>query len=464
MEGKRKIELPDSVSLDDVHSSKHIPKSNNDGSKNDKISIHNFRSYAPENKCIFELTSQLWPVSSVDARIGKIETGSYDKNGNKQYIKATDWLAKNRSVEQMTWIPGKPKIMKNQLVIKGEIVETIGTTCYNLYKPPIIELGDPNKAMLWLEHLHNIYPESAEHIIKWLAHRVQYPGEKINHALVLGGNQGIGKDTLLEPVSHAVGPWNMADVSPNQLMGRFNGFIQSVILRVSEARDLGDNDRYKLYEHMKTFTASPPMALRCDEKNKQEYEVPNLCGVIITTNHKISGIYIPADDRRHYVAWSEKNKDDFDENYWQKLWTWYKNGGINHVAAYLHSVDLTRFDPKSPPPKTDAFWEIVDSNRPPEDAELADALDKLENPPVVTINMIADKAEHEFKYWLLDRKNNRQIPHRLETAGYIKVPNETPKDRLWSINGKRSAIYAKKDLSKAERLEAAKNLIVDTPF
>ena len=38
--------------------------------------------------------------------------------------------------------------------------------------------------------------------------------EKINHALVLGGEQGIGKDTLLEPVKHAVGPWNFDEVSP----------------------------------------------------------------------------------------------------------------------------------------------------------------------------------------------------------------------------------------------------------
>jgi hypothetical protein len=43
---------------------------------------------------------------------------------------------------------------------------------------------------------------------------VQRPQEKINHALVLGGAQGIGKDTLLEPVKRAVGPWNFEGVSP----------------------------------------------------------------------------------------------------------------------------------------------------------------------------------------------------------------------------------------------------------
>jgi hypothetical protein len=60
----------------------------------------------------------------------------------------------------------------------------------------------------WLDHVHKVYPEEAEHIIQWLAHRVQRPQEKINHALVLIGHQGIGKDTLLEPVKTAVGPWN----------------------------------------------------------------------------------------------------------------------------------------------------------------------------------------------------------------------------------------------------------------
>ena len=49
------------------------------------------------------------------------------------------------------------------------------------------------------------------------------PEEKINHALVLGGKQGIGKDTLLEPVKRAVGAWNWEEVSPQAMLKRFNG-------------------------------------------------------------------------------------------------------------------------------------------------------------------------------------------------------------------------------------------------
>lgn len=192
---------------------------------------------------------------------------------------------------------------------------------------------------------------------------------------MLGGKPGIGKDTILEPVKQAIGPWNFADVSPKQVLGRFNGFLRSVILRVNEARDLGEFDRYAFRDHMKAYIAAPPDVVRVDEKNLREYYVFNLCGVVITSNHKADGIYLPADDRRHMVAWSNLTKDDFADNYWRDLYGWYINGGNEHVAAYLAGIDLSGFDSKAPPPKTQAFWEIANANRAPEDVELADVLD-----------------------------------------------------------------------------------------
>jgi hypothetical protein len=144
-----------------------------------------------------------------------------------------------------------------------------------------------------------------------------------------------------------------------QVLGRFNGFLKSVILRVNEARDLGEFDRYAFHDHMKAYIAAPPDVIHIDEKNIREYYVFNLCGVIITSNHKTDGIYLPADDRRHMVAWSNLTSDDFAADYWRKLYRWYANGGNQHVAAYLAGLDLSDFDPKAPPPKTQAFWEIA---------------------------------------------------------------------------------------------------------
>ena len=326
------------------------------------------------------------------------------------------------------------------------------------YRPPTIIQGNPHEAQQWIEHIHRVYGEDAQHIMRWLAHRVQRPQEKLNHALVLGGAQGIGKDTLLEPVKRAVGPWNFCEVSPHHMLGRFNGFVKSVILRINEARDLGDLDRFQFYDHMKGYTAAPPDVLRVDEKNLREYSVPNCLGVVITTNHKTDGIYLPADDRRHFVAWSDLTKEHFDASYWTKLWGWYHRGGYGHVAAFLASLDLASFDPKAPPPKTQAFWEIVDSSRAPEDAELADAIEALGSPAALTLVQIASHAVGDFGDWLRDRKNARRIPHRLEACSYVAVRNDGAKDGLWKVGGRRQVIYAKANLSSRDRIAAANDL------
>jgi len=243
------------------------------------------------------------------------------------------------------------------------------------------------------------------------------------------------------------------------MLGRFNGFVKSVILRINEARDLGELNRFQFYDHMKMYTAAPPDVLRVDEKFIREHSVVNCCGVIITTNHKADGIYLPADDRRHFVAWSNLSKEDFTEEYWNNLWVWYENGGISHVADYLSHIDLSEFDPKAPPPKTSAFWEIVDAGRAPEDGEVADVLDTLGNPDAVTISRITGYAAGEFLVWLTDRRNRRAIPHRMEQAGYTPVRSDTAKDGLWKIGGTRQVVYAKSCLADRDRIRAARKLV-----
>ncbi|MGY3590136.1 primase-helicase family protein [Bradyrhizobium sp. USDA 4350] len=313
------------------------------------------------------------------------------------------------------------------------------------------------EASPWIDHVRYVFGEDALHITSWLAHRVQFPYQKVNHALVLGGPQGIGKDTMLEPVKAAVGPWNFSEVSPQQMLGRFNGFVKSVVLRVSEARDLGDTDRYGFYEHMKTLTAAPPDVLRVDEKHMREHAVLNVCGVIITTNNKDS-MHLPSDDRRHFVAWSSRKKDDFTSDYWSRLYRWFASGGNEIVAHYLAHLDLSRFDAKAPPPKTQAFWEIVDSSRAPEDAEMADALDALCKPAAVTLGAVLVRATPDFSEWLRDRKNRRKIPHRFDECGYVPVRNPDATDGLWKIGNKRQVVYAQRELSRRDQIEAASKI------
>jgi hypothetical protein len=428
------------------------------------VTIDDFVAYMPTGVYIFTPCREIWIGKSVDVCLASMPV--LDRHGNPKRIKgkpvtirATRWLDQNRAVLQMTWAPGLPMLIKDQLVSHGGWIERKEVTCFNLYRPPLIKLGDATKAQPWIDHVYKVFnSDDAGHITKWLAHRVQRPQDKINHGLVLGGSQGIGKDTMLEPVKRAIGPWNFHDISPTHLLGQFNSFAKSVILRISEGRDLGEIDRFKFYDHTKTYTAAPPDVLRVNEKNLREYYVFNCLGLIISTNYKTDGIFLPPDDRRHYVAWSNLRKEDFSQDYWDNLWSYYADGGFEHVAAYLIEFDLSDFNSKAPPPKTAAFWDIVNVSQAPEDAELRDVIDAMKQPDALTPKQLTASATGATAERLTERKNRRALPHRLERCGYVSVRNPDAADGYWVIGGSRQPVYAKASLSQQEQLRAAKEL------
>jgi hypothetical protein len=457
-------EKPEDFAKEEFDEQEFKPNPPPPGSEKDfgGVRLEDFVAYMQSHDYVYLPAGDFWPAARVNARVHPVPV--INAKGKQKTISASAWLASNAAIEQMTWIPGLPQIIRDKLVSDGGWIDRPGVTVLNLYRPSQPLHGDPDKAEPWLDHINMIYPEEGAHIIKWLAHRVQRPQEKINHGLVLGGVPGIGKDTLLEPVKRAVGAWNFKEASPQQMLGRFNGYAKSVILRISEAKDMGEFDRFAFYDHMKMYLAAPPDTLRVDEKNLREHYVFNVTGPIMTTNHRTDGVYLPADDRRHFVAWSEVKQADFEAAYWNERWRWYETGGFGHIAAYLQTLDISDFDPKAPPRKTEAFWAIVNANRPAEDAEISDALDLLGRHAggprrrAVTLDMIITNAAEGLAEWLRDRKNRRAIPHRLERCGYLQVRNPDAEDGLFVVHGRRQAIYGRADLSARERLEAARDL------
>jgi hypothetical protein len=412
--------------------------------------VDDFYAYLPQHQYMFRPTRTLWPAASIDGRVARV--------AGALRVKTSKWLDQNKPVEQLTWAPGEPELILDKYVAGGGWEPHDGGKVYNLYHAPELPIGgDPAKAQRWVDHLSLLYPETCGDIIWWFAHRVQHPEIKINHALVLGGDPGIGKDTLLEPVRKAVGYWNTNTVQPPALLGRFNGFLKSVILVISEARDLGEFNRYQFYEHMKPYLAAPPETIEVDEKNVKAYQIPNLVGVVFTTNHKNS-LYLTADDRRHLCCWSSLKQDDFGQSFWTEFYVWYERGGFDHVAAYLRTYDLALYNPKAPPPKTQAFWDMVNSARPAEAAELTDLLEEMGWPEAVYPSQLATHASDELRVWMNDRKTRHLVGKRLDDCDYAPVSNPDTKDGLWKVGGKRQTIYARKQLGPTEQDTAARRV------
>jgi hypothetical protein len=244
------------------------------------VTLDDFRAYMPAHKYLFMPARELWPAASVNARITDWPTVT-TKTGEVKPIAPSAWLDRYQAVEQMTWCPGLLEVIADRLIADGGWIERPGCSTVNLYRPPRVARGNPKDVALWLEHIYRIYPDDVEQLIGWFAHRVQKPAEKINHAIVLGGAQGIGKDSLLEPLKHAVGPWNFAEILPEQLLARFNSFVRSVVLRINEGKGPGRDRPVRALRTPETLLRraarrpplrrkAPARALR-DERNRRHY-------------------------------------------------------------------------------------------------------------------------------------------------------------------------------------------------
>jgi hypothetical protein len=117
------------------------------------LSLADFYTHLPSHSYIFTPTREFWPASSVNVYLPPVPIP-----GSDEVLNPATWLDQNQAVEQMTWAPGLPMLIENRLVAKGGWIKRDGVTCFNLYIPPTIELGDPNDVEMWLTHIKTGIP------------------------------------------------------------------------------------------------------------------------------------------------------------------------------------------------------------------------------------------------------------------------------------------------------------------
>ena len=123
---------------------------------------------------------------------------------------------------------------------------------------------------------------------------------------------------------------------------------------------------------------------------------------------------------------------------------------------------------KAPPPKTNAWYEIVNANRPTGEFEMRDVLESLGNPDAVTIARIKLKAPEKLK-WLDDPKHSRYIAGRMQACGYVTVRNPDGKsDGRWFVNeagivARKTPVFAKETLPPKAQTEAIQALSAAKP-
>jgi hypothetical protein len=215
----------------------------------------------------------------------------------------------------------------------------------------------PGDVSQWLAHVERMVPErfEREHLLNALAHKVQFPTHKINHAILMGGNHGSGKDTLFAPFFWAIGgraKVNCSIIKNEDLTSQWGYGLECEVMEIAELRQAEAKDRRALENHLKPIIAAPPEYLMVNRKGLHPYYALNRVFVVAFSNERVA-ISIPSEDRRWFVIWAEASK--LPEAQAVSLWNWYQHrGGFEAVAHYLHTRDVSAWNPTAPPPMTEA--------------------------------------------------------------------------------------------------------------
>jgi hypothetical protein len=207
----------------------------------------------------------------------------------------------------------------------------------------------------WLDHCARLVPnnEEREHIFNVMAYKLQHPNAKINHAILHGGHQGSGKDSMWAPFFWGIrgdSKDNVKLMSAQQLNSQFQYQLETEVLVLNELREPDAKERRALANALKPIIAAPPDLISINRKGLKPYEMLNRIFVMAFSNDQVS-ITLDSDDRRWFCVWSTAAKMTEEES--ARLWAWYNRGGLSASAAWLYARDVSAFNPSATPMLTD---------------------------------------------------------------------------------------------------------------
>lgn len=272
---------------------------------------------------------------------------------------ASTWLEnmnKRTVVKAATYRPGD-----------GRIVTESGKPAVNLWAPGPLHSGewtgsaDEYDVEPWLSLVKHLIPDERErnHLLDWMAFIIQNPGVKQNWHPLIGGDQGLGKDTILRPLVEGLGK-NAVVVGADDINSPWTDWQANATLVL--VGEMNSFVRKEISDKMKPLLASPPETLRINVKNVPQYFVPNIVNCVMFTNHE-AAMSVSRSDRRVFVLWSEAEK--WTDTQFTQLHKWLDNDGCRLACNWLKARDLSAHNAKGRAPDTQAKANMADASMTP---------------------------------------------------------------------------------------------------
>jgi len=214
----------------------------------------------------------------------------------------------------------------------------------------------------WLAHCRVLVPETEElaHVLDLMAFKLQHPEVKINRAVLHGGDQGCGKDTMWAPFIWAVcGPHlkNRGLLDNDTMSSQFGYALESEILILNELKEPDAKERRALANRLKPIIAAPPDMLTINRKGLHPYQMANRVFVLAFSNDPVP-ISLDSQDRRWFCLWSHAPRMKPETA--ARMWAWYRAGGFEAVGAWLAARDVSAFNPGAAPMVTEFKLNLVE--------------------------------------------------------------------------------------------------------
>ena len=228
----------------------------------------------------------------------------------------------------------------------------------------------------WLAHCRVLVPETEEldHVLDVMAFKLQHPEIKINHAVLHGGDQGSGKDTMWAPFIWSVcGPHlkNRGLLDNDTMSSQFGYALESEILILNELKEPDAKERRALANRLKPIIAAPPDMLTINRKGLHPYQMANRVFVLAFSNDPVP-ISLDSQDRRWFCLWSHAPRMKPETA--ARMWAWYRAGGFEAVSAWLLARDVSAFNPGAAPMVTEFKLNLVEHGMSTAESFLIDAL------------------------------------------------------------------------------------------
>lgn len=224
---------------------------------------------------------------------------------------------------------------------------------------PVVAAGSVEP---WLAHCRVLVPETEEldHVLDLMAFKLQHPEVKINHAVLHGGDQGSGKDTMWAPFIWSVcGPHlkNRGLLDNDTMASQFGYALESEILILNELKEPDAKERRALANRLKPIIAAPPDMLTINRKGLHPYQMANRVFVLAFSNDPVP-ISLDSQDRRWFCLWSHAPRMKPETA--ARMWAWYRAGGFEAVGAWLLARDVAAFNPGAAPTATEFKLNLVE--------------------------------------------------------------------------------------------------------